>query len=373
MCSYSDGGLTLKQSKLTAAEIENKIITVSSPSNIALVKYWGKHGNQLPLNPSISFTLSQAKTESRLQVSILKESSSEVACNFVFAGASDTAFALRIKKFLLELVPIFPFIKELEFNFATKNTFPHSAGIASSASSMSAIALSLCLLEKFIFSHLLINDEEDALKKKASFVARLGSGSACRSIFGGVVCWGDVDKNCEERNYFGKKITEVAPVFLDYQDAILIVSSAKKEVSSSQGHRLMENHPFKRARVEMAYHNALEMLTALRTADLASFARIVELEALTLHGLMMSSSPSYCLLHPNSLQIIQKIKEYRSQTGLPLTFTLDAGPNIHLLFPSKIQGEVKNFITRELLSFLEDGQVIYDWIGEGAGEISYAT
>ncbi len=370
---YSKSGFALSQSHLSSFQINEKKIELQSPSNIALVKYWGKKDNQLPLNPSISFTLAHSKTECSLQVDTKKDSSKIVDCDFFFEGQlAESIFSARVNKFLLEVAPIFPFIRDLKLRFLTRNTFPHSTGIASSASSMSAISLALCYLEKFLFGSKMKISEEEFLKK-ASYVSRLGSGSACRSIYGGAVIWGDEKNEDEKADYFARQLLEVNSIFKTYQDAILIVSSAKKEISSTQGHQLMKSHPFATARIKMAQENTRKMVKILSSGDLENFAMVVEQEALTLHGLMLSSSPSFCLLHPNSLIIIEKIKAFKKATGHPLTFTLDAGPNIHLLYPQHIQSSVVNFINEELLPYLEDKKVIFDSVGTGPSEINYAN
>ena len=112
-----------------------------SPSNIALVKYWGKHGKQLPQNPSISFTLSECRSETFVSF----EKADRFGFQFFFEGKENPAFGAKIEKFLLENQSFFPFINQLNLKVESRNTFPHSSGIASSASSMSAFVM--CLLE----------------------------------------------------------------------------------------------------------------------------------------------------------------------------------------------------------------------------------
>jgi len=106
----------------------------------------------------------------------------------------------KISEFFISITSIFPFLLQLNFKIYSKNTFPHSAGIASSASGMSAIALCLCDIENQYFNSFATKEE---FYKKASFVARLGSGSACRSIYGGIVTWGEADLGSD---LYGTKI-----------------------------------------------------------------------------------------------------------------------------------------------------------------------
>jgi diphosphomevalonate decarboxylase len=107
----------------------------------------------------------------------------------------------------------------------------------------------------------------------------------------------------------------------------------------------------------------------MRVGDVEVFGKIAEDEALTLHALMMCSNPSYTLLRPASLSIIEKVRQYRADTGNPVYFTLDAGPNVHLLYPGDIVHEVRAFIDEQLEEHCEDGFVQQDWVGEGPEEL----
>ena len=165
--------------------------------------------------------------------------------------------------------------------------------------------------------------EPEFLMRKASFLARLGSGSACRSISGPIVEWG-MHKDLPESTdlagipYKGK----VHQVFQDYQDTILLVHKGEKTVSSTAGHDLMNKHPFANRRFEQAHDNLSGLMGVFETGDLERFIQIVESEALTLHAMMMTSLPYYLLMKPQTLSVIQKIWAYREQTSVPLCFTL---------------------------------------------------
>ena len=338
-----------------------------SPSNIAIVKYWGKYGEQLPRNPSFSFTLSAAFTQMRMDYRLKEIPDNDIALEFFFHGAPNEAFAAKIKQFLERLQPVFPFLTQLELIIHSENSFPHSAGIASSASSMSALALCLCSLEDRLFGTL---RDQDAFDQKASWVARLGSGSACRSIFPYASVWGTTGALPGSSEDYGVAAESwLHDTFKDFHDDILIVSKAEKSVSSRAGHALMEGHPFAESRYGQARKNINILQEALRSGDLDTFGRIAEEEALTLHALMMCSHPSYMLMRPNSLAMIERIRAYRADTGHPVYFTLDAGPNIHLLYPGNIVHEVRGFIESDLKSLCEQGYYIQDWVGEGPEEI----
>jgi diphosphomevalonate decarboxylase len=107
----------------------------------------------------------------------------------------------------------------------------------------------------------------------------------------------------------------------------------------------------------------------MKAGDLETFGKIAEDEALTLHALMMCSNPSYMLMRPGSVSIIEKVRQYRAETGNPVYFSLDAGPNIHLLYPGNIVHEVRAFIDDQLLEHCENQYVQQDWVGEGPEEV----
>ena len=332
-----------------------------SPSNIALVKYWGKKGVQLPSNPSISFTLSKSFTDT--SVEYLPSATGSCKVEFYFDGLPNNAFAEKTMKFFSRLGNIFPFINQMTFRIYSKNSFPHSAGIASSASGMSALALALCDIENQYF---MTFPDKESFFKKASYVARLGSGSACRSVFGGCVMWGESGDVSESSDLYGITLNDkINDVFQNYHDSILIVDSEKKKVSSTVGHGLMNSNPFATPRVEQAHANISALVKVLQSGDLDAFVKIVEHEALTLHSMMMTSSPYYLLMKPATLAVIQKIWEFREETGVPVCFTLDAGPNVHILYPHKFKSQVQQFINTELMKYTSRGMVIYDEAGEG--------
>ena len=160
-------------------------VSWSSPSNIALIKYWGKLKNQIPTNPSISFTLDTCRTITTLEFEA-KSTDSKFSFEVYLDGEKKDSFKPKIETFLERIEVYTPYIRYYHLTIRTENTFPHSSGIASSASGMSALALCLMSLEKEISAEI----SEDYFYRKASFLARLGSGSACRSIQGGLVVWG---------------------------------------------------------------------------------------------------------------------------------------------------------------------------------------
>ncbi len=351
--------------KFSGADIPSGKMAWRSPSNIALVKYWGKKPVQIPQNPSISFTLSKSYSET--EVSYSPAVSETLEMEFYFDGQRNPAFEEKTARFFAGLSGIFPFVNQLKFVVRSKNTFPHSAGIASSASGMSVLAMILCDMERQFFGTL---QKEEDFHRKASYIARLGSGSACRSVYGGLVIWGETNDVPGTSNYYGFPVNEgIHKIFTDYQDTILLVDAGEKKVSSRVGHGLMNGNPFATERFGQARRNLAVLSYALRTGDTETFIRITETEALTLHAMMMTSQPYFLLMKPNTLQIIERIFAFREKTGLPVSFTLDAGPNVHLLYPIAIKTEIKQFVKSELLHLLSPLGFIEDEVGKGPEKI----
>ncbi|HLF63811.1 MAG TPA: diphosphomevalonate decarboxylase [Saprospiraceae bacterium] len=335
-----------------------------SPSNIAIIKYWGKHGDQLPDNPSLSITLSKAHTETRITARRLNAGES-ASIIFLFEGKENPSFGKRVAIYLQRLSEFVPCIKEYHLTIESENSFPHSSGIASSASAMSAIALCVADLQ----SNIDRKTHDAAFWQQVSSMSRLGSGSACRSVYGPVSVWGYTDMVPGSSDEYAIPMPHVHPVFQTLKDTILIINDTMKAVSSSVGHTLMDGHPFAKARIAQAKQNLKILLPALHSGDLITFGKITEAEAMTLHALMMTSDPAYLLLEPNSLHVLQRIKAFRESTGVPVYFTLDAGPNVHLLYPQEYKDTVREWILGELIIFCKDGRIIEDHAGVGPERI----
>lgn len=342
-------------------------VTWQSPSNIALIKYWGKHGNQLPRNPSLSFTLANAYSETTLKYREKADADHKVALQFRLDGQEIPAFASRIEQYLSSLLPAFPFLEQMEIEVLSRNSFPHSSGIASSASGFSALALCLCSLEHYFFNSL---EDDQAFRRKASFIARLGSGSACRSIYAQAALWGATGLFEGASNEYAVPFGQnLHANFHNFRDAILLVSREEKSVSSSAGHQLMDHHPYATIRYEEARRHLDQLISCLHRGDLEQFVQICESEAMQLHAMMMASNPYYMLMQPNTVKILQLIREFRKSTDIQACFTLDAGPNVHFLYPAAHAGEVENFIKGVLVPYCHQGAWISDYMGAGPLQI----
>lgn len=347
-------------------QVSSQTVSASCPSNIALIKYWGKYENQIPANPSISYTLNNCRTNTEMEFMANEPFSVQT----FLAGTEEPKFAEKIEKYFKNIEPYLPWILQGKYIIRTENTFPHSSGIASSASGFGAIAK--CLMElnsKFSNG----NQKTVTDNQKASFLARLGSGSACRSLYSGLVVWGETPVVEGSSDLFAVKYPEeeIHPIFKNFNDWVLLIHEGEKSVSSTVGHGLMNTNPYAERRFQEARDNFFVLKDILKTGDLQKFMTLVEHEALTLHAMMMMSEPAFILMKTGTLEVINKIWKFREETGLPLFFTLDAGANVHLLFPSAdvnshaepVEASVetiKSFIEKELLQHTQNGGVVKD-------------
>ncbi len=340
-------------------------VTWSSPANIALVKYWGKHHDQLPQNPSISMTLSESVSTTTVTWT---KPAGNPAYTFLFEGRKEPVFEKRVFDYLNKIMDTLPALRGFSLDISSQNNFPHSSGISSSASFMSALAL--CLIRA--------GEEIDGIRlpqadfyREASCLARLGSGSAARSVYGSFVLWGATPEIAGSSDEFAIPVSQyVHPVFRTYRDAVLVVSSHAKTLSSSAGHKLMESNAFATERFADARNNIGLLLNILSSGNQNGFIHLVEQEAMTLHGLIQSSAGGPVLMEPGTVAIIRLIRDYRNMTGSHLCFTLDAGPNVHLLYPESERESIRYLIGTQLLEYCENRKWIDDRAGTGPANIS---
>lgn len=336
--------------------ISHQVVSATCPSNIALIKYWGKYANQIPANPSISYTLNHCNTQTSMEFMANEPFSVQT----FLAGNEEIKFAEKIEKYFKNIEPYLPWILKGKYIIKTENTFPHSSGIASSASGFGAIANCLMELDKLFGTE---NQEPRHKTKKASFLARLGSGSACRSLYNGLVVWGKTDEVEGSSDLFAVKYpdSEIHSIFKNFNDWVLLIHEGQKTVSSTVGHGLMNTNPYAERRFQEARENFIPLKEILKSGNLDKFITLVEHEALTLHAMMMMSEPAFILMKTGTMEVINKLWNYRKETGNPLFFTLDAGANVHLLFPENESSDaIKNFIESELLQHTQKGGVVKD-------------
>lgn len=335
-------------------------ITWQSPSNIALVKYWGKKGKQLPANPSISFSLDQSLTETSLYATY-DEKQEGVSLDFYFEKEKNKAFEEKLLLYLQGAVSEFPWLRNYHLDIHSSNTFPHSSGIASSASAFSALALCLCSIHEQVTGKT-IKD----FFRLASYWARIGSGSACRSVYGGYNLWGKIPVLSNSSDEYAVNIDDkIHDAFSGFNDTVLIIEKGKKAVSSTKGHALLKENPFAETRYKKGFDHTSQLLEILEKGEINDFISLVESEALMLHALMMTSPTPFILMKPNTLAVLEKIWDFRNQTGVNVLFTLDAGANVHVLNPAKENAQVQDFVKNELLGFCQNDLYFCNAVGAG--------
>ncbi len=324
-----------------------KTYIVEAPSNIAFLKYWGKANvdQQWPSGDSFSMTLNNAKTITRAQKS--KANKDLVTIEGLTEGHR------RAEKHLEKLRHLTGFKDHLVIE--SKNTFPAECGIASSASGMAALTIAaLCAwTEAESFEDL---QQHNFSREAVAHLARMGSGSAGRSLWGGFVHW---QKGTEPSR---QKLCQVyPPEKWQLCDLICVLSNKTKSVSSSGAHQAAWQSPLFPARLAVIPERLAMMRQAIEKKDLESLGTLLETEALEMHAVMMTGQPSVQYLSEKSIQFITWLREKRRQDGLPAWFTIDAGPNIHVICQSN--QSVK--IIEEIHARFNDIDIIEDYIGNG--------
>jgi diphosphomevalonate decarboxylase len=293
---------------------------IASP-NIALIKYWGNrnHSLRLPANGSISMTLGGLET--RTTVSFDDGLSDD---QLLLDGAPVQGAALaRVSKHLDAIRSMADLRTHARVESASN--FPGGAGVASSASAFAALSLAGTAAAGLHLE-----------PKELSRLSRLGSGSACRSIFGGFVIWHASDTDA------GSFAEQLAPPdHWDLVDLIAVISREHKRVGSSKGHALAETSPIQSARLDDSPRRLEICRKALLERDFTTLASIVELDSNLMHAVMLTSTPSLMYWLPATLSVMQSVSTWRSE-GLDVCYTIDAGPNVHCLCTSPTAVEVKD-------------------------------
>jgi len=284
-----------------------------APVNIALSKYWGKREPvlNLPTNSSVSISLPGLGTETKIQVL-----NNAIQDNVYLNGKlldSDNTFTQRVRIFLNH-------VREDEnqyFEVTTHNSVPTAAGLASSASGYAALVLALNDLFEWNLSN-----------KSLSLLARLGSGSASRSLFSGFSVWHQ-GQQADGLDSFAEAIDIQWPEFCV---GLLEVDVKQKPVSSTQGmQNTVETCDLYQAWPQQANKDVQTILTAINSKDFSQLGKTAEHNALTMHATMIATWPPIVYWQPDSVEAMHKVWQLREQ-GVEVYFTMDAGPNLKLLF-----------------------------------------
>ena len=307
--------------------------TAQAHPNIALIKYWGNRDQalRLPSNPSLSMNMAGLLTTTTVEFDpMLKQ-------DVLILGGRDiggkglervSRFLDQVRKKTSEVVRTYgsPETSEVSRLFAhveSRNNFPAGAGLASSASGFAALAVAASAA-----AGLQLNEAE------LSRLARLGSGSACRSVPGGFVEWA---LGTDDRSSFAYSIASAD--HWDLHDIVALIDVEHKAVGSTEGHAVADTSPLQAARVATAPDRLAQARTAVLARDFAALADVIELDSLMMHAVMITSSPVLMYWQPATIAVMHAVRQWRAN-GLAACATIDAGPNVHVICTAAAAAEV---------------------------------
>ncbi len=293
---------------------EPRSATANAGANIALIKYWGVRDSALniPLNDSVSFTLDTTRTTTTVTFDPALP-----ADELVIGGKPATPAATERASRHLDILRNMAGLT-WRARIVSENTFPMGAGIASSASAFAALTVAAAAALGLSLD-----------TRTLSRIARRGSGSAARSIEGGFVWW---HAGQDDASSFAEQIAP--PDHWDLYDVVAVVEESEKKVSSAQGHLLATTSPFLETRLSLVQNALPNVRQAILDRDLATLGPLIETDALAMHFVMMSSHPRLYYWTGATLEILKAVEKWRND-GLPVWFTIDAGPNVHLICEAK--------------------------------------
>lgn len=329
-------------------------VTSKANTNIALIKYWGNINEELtiPYNSSISMTLDKLFTITTVDFQE-KLSSDVIKINNLPALGEEYQRVVDhldiIKRYLNVEI-------EINARVDSVNNFPKRAGIASSASAFAALTLAATKS---------LNKNLDS--QQLSFLARRGSGSASRSIFGGLVEW-TKGTNIDGIDSYSKVLAP-KEYWPELTMIILILSSKEKLIGSRVGmQRSVMTSPYYEAWLKSIEKELIEVRNSIATKDFNSLGRIMEINSFKMHSLMHTSSPPLIYWNPETIAVLKQIFSFREKYGINCYITMDAGPQIKILC---LQNDIQLIIDKLNNSFnnLESGQRLTHVVchlGEGA-------
>ena len=314
--------------------------TAIGPSNIAFIKYWGKKDEnlRLPENGSISMNLSDLTTTTTVEfLQNLREDS------VIIDGKAEKKKIERVSKQLdrVRKIAKFPYKAKV----VSQNNFPSGTGLSSSASGLAALTLAASKSAGLNLS-----------EKELSILARQGSGSACRSVPDGFVEW--LEGNTSETSYAYSLYPEN---YWDILDIVVVVSHDKKDISSTGGQKIVATSSFYKVRLSNINKKIELCKKLLSEKNFPEFGKLIEAEALELHAIMLTSSPSLIYWLPGTIKIMKLVKKWRSEE-LAVYFTVNTGQDVHLI----IEGKNKEILLEKLQKVKEIKKVIVNTPALGA-------
>lgn len=304
---------------------KKEIGTAFAPTNIALCKYWGKRDIELNLPVTGSLSISLGSLGACTTVCLGDGVKDQVTLNQQLM-ADDTVFTRRVVEFLDLVRPT----QNAVFNVMTQTNIPVAAGVASSACGFAALVMALADLFAW-----------DLTKQELSVIARMGSGSACRSLWHGFVEW-QVGTQADGMDSYAYPLDYNWP---ELRVGIILLDATQKQHSSRDAMQACVNtSPFYGLWPKTVAHAIEETHAALTSKDFWSLGSVAEANALAMHALMLSTTPAIIYSQAATLDCMNRVWRARAD-GLNVFFTQDAGPNLKLLFLSKDEAKVRELFT----------------------------
>lgn len=284
--------------------------TVVAPANIAFIKYWGKRSRTLriPLNDSLSMNLSCATTTTTVEFSS-QLVHDEISCiGEVLSENEQERISIHLDRIRKTAHT------QIFARVMTKNSFPKGTGIASSASGFAALTVAATRALDVHMS-----------EKEITILARIGSGSACRSVPDGFVWWHAGRKSSDS---YAESL--YSPTWWSLRDTICVVSKEAKKTSSTEGMDAIKTSPYWKTRIQEVPEKIEAVKRALQNKDIHALGVLIEEDAISMHCVMMTQSPPVFYWNDTTLRIMDEVYELRRK-GIAAYYTIDAGPNVHII------------------------------------------
>ena len=299
--------------------MSNKSATAIANPNIAFIKYWGNRDQELriPSNGSISINLDGLYTRTQVTFSPGLEQDWLTLNGTISHGPAQARVSAMLER-VRRLAK-----SDLYAHVESFNNFPTGTGIASSASAFAALALAASRAAGLTL-------DEEGLSR----LARTASGSAARSIPGGYV-----EMLTGEGDQSAYACTLAPPEHWRLVDCVAIVSRAHKPTGSQEGHAIADTSPLQAARVADTPRRIEICRQAILQRDFETLAEIMELDSNIMHAVIMTSQPRLLYWQPATLAIMTSVVNWRRE-GLPAAYTIDAGPNVHVICPAEFADQI---------------------------------
>lgn len=295
-------------------------ITAIAPANIAFIKYWGKRDAalRLPANASFSMNLSESYTTTTVDFSDQYREDEVIFLDDTITGSERKRITSHLDR-IRDIAKI-----STRAKVVTKNSFPKGTGVASSASGFAALTVAASNAAGLSLS-----------ERELTILARIGSGSACRSIPDGFVVW---DKGISSDSSTAHSIAR--PDYWDLRDVLCIVDTSMKKITTSEGHESVESSPLWKSRLESVDVRMSRILEAFEKKDFNRFGETLEEDSDSMHTVMQTQTPPLYYWRETTVMVMKAVRQWRVD-GLAVYYTIDAGPNVHVLCESHSENLVK--------------------------------